>query len=82
LTAVAPIVRFNAFDIFETPVFFFASDFSSRTSEEVHARRDTAFFLFGIPRSFFCETAFYHAKLALQRALFAAFNINKFSMRR
>jgi hypothetical protein len=38
-TAVAPIVRFNAFDILVTPVFFFASDFNSRTSDDVQARR-------------------------------------------
>jgi hypothetical protein len=44
LTAVAPIVRFNAFDIFVTPTFLRASDFSSRTSDEVHARL-TDFFL-------------------------------------
>jgi hypothetical protein len=36
---VAPMVRFNAFDMLATPVFFFASDFNSRTSDEVHARR-------------------------------------------
>jgi hypothetical protein len=47
-TAVAPIVRFRAFEIFLTPVFFLASDFSSRTSDEVHTRRDTVFFLAGI----------------------------------
>jgi hypothetical protein len=47
LTAVAPIVRFNALEILATPVFFFASDFNSRTSDEVHARLTTVFF-FGI----------------------------------
>jgi hypothetical protein len=46
-TAVAPIVRFNAFEIFATPTFFLASDFISRRSDEVHARR-IAFFLVGI----------------------------------
>jgi hypothetical protein len=30
-TAVAPIVRFSAFEIFATPTFFLASDFISRT---------------------------------------------------
>jgi hypothetical protein len=38
LTVVAPIVRFNALDIFVTPTFFFARAFGSRTSDEVHAR--------------------------------------------
>jgi hypothetical protein len=38
LAAVAPAVLFKAFDILVTPTFFFASDFSSRTSDEVHAR--------------------------------------------
>src|ERR1700677_1217941 len=47
LTVVAPIVRFNAFEIFATPTFFLASDFISRSSDEVHARR-VAFFLVGI----------------------------------
>jgi hypothetical protein len=53
LTAVAPIVRFNDFDIFTTPTFFLASDFISRTSDEVHARRTIAFFLDGILGSLF-----------------------------
>jgi hypothetical protein len=51
-TAVAPIVRFNAFEIFVTPTFFLASDFISRSSDEVHARR-IAFFLVGILSSLF-----------------------------
>jgi hypothetical protein len=38
LAAVAPAVLFKAFDILDMPTFFFASDFSSRTSDEVHAR--------------------------------------------
>ena len=38
LTVVAATVRFNAFEILVTPVFFFASDFNSRTSVAVHAR--------------------------------------------
>lgn len=46
-TVVAAIVRFNAFEIFATPTFFRASDFISRRSDDVHARR-TAFFLAGI----------------------------------
>ena len=49
LTAVAPIVRFNAFDILATPTFFFASDFNSRTSDEVHARLTDFFFFISIP---------------------------------
>jgi hypothetical protein len=51
LAAVAPIVRFNALEILPTPVFFFASDFSSRTSDDVHARL-TTFFFFGISALF------------------------------
>jgi hypothetical protein len=51
-TAVAPIVRFKAFEIFATPTFFLASDFISRSSDEVHARR-IAFFLVGILSSLF-----------------------------
>jgi hypothetical protein len=43
--AVAPIVRFNDLEILATPTFFFASDFRSRTSDEVHARLTTFFFL-------------------------------------
>ena len=53
LTAVAPIVRFNAFEIFATPTLFLASDFISRSSDEVHARRTIAFFLAGILSSLF-----------------------------
>jgi hypothetical protein len=49
LTAVAPIVRFNAFDTFATPTFFLANDFSSRTSDEVHARLADFFFFISIP---------------------------------
>jgi hypothetical protein len=49
LTAVAPIVRFNALDILVTPTFFFASDFNSRTSDEVHARLTDFFFFISIP---------------------------------
>jgi hypothetical protein len=49
LTAVAPIVRFNALDIFVTPTFLRASDFSSRTSDEVHARLTDFFFFISIP---------------------------------
>jgi hypothetical protein len=47
-TAVAPAVRFSAFEILATPTFFLARDLSSRTSEAVHARRTTFFFLAGI----------------------------------
>src|ERR1700756_1241158 len=36
ITLVAPGERFNAFEIFVTPTFFFASDFNSRTSAAVH----------------------------------------------
>ena len=39
LAAVAPTVRFKAFDILVTPAFCFASDFKARTSDAVHARR-------------------------------------------
>jgi hypothetical protein len=49
LTAVAPIVRFNALDIFVTPTFLRASDFSSRTSDGVHARLTDFFFFISIP---------------------------------
>jgi hypothetical protein len=55
LAAVAPIVRFNALEILPTPTFFFASDFSSRTSDEVHARR-TAFFFLAKSRVLFLRT--------------------------
>jgi hypothetical protein len=58
LTAVAPIVRFNAFDIFATPTFFLANDFSSRTSDEVHARLANFFFFISI--SFFGNRALAH----------------------
>jgi hypothetical protein len=51
LTAVAPIVRFNAFDILVTPTFLRASDFNSRTSDEVHARLTDFFFFISIPVS-------------------------------
>jgi hypothetical protein len=47
-TEVAPIVRFSAFEILATPIFFLARDLNSRTSEEVHERRTTFFFLAGI----------------------------------
>src|ERR1700722_13888357 len=46
-TVVAPIVRFNALEIFATPTFFLASDFISRRSDEVHGRR-VVLFLVGI----------------------------------
>jgi hypothetical protein len=49
LTAVAPIVRLSALDIFATPTFFFASDFSSRTSDGVQARLTNFFFFISIP---------------------------------
>jgi hypothetical protein len=42
---VAATVRFNPFEIRLTPTFFFASDFNSRTSDEVQARRTIFFFL-------------------------------------
>jgi hypothetical protein len=57
LTAVAPTVRFNAFEILATPTFFFASDFNSRTSEGVHARL-TDFFFLAIPAPRFKKRAF------------------------
>ena len=56
-TAVAPIVRFNALEIFATGVRFLASDFNSFTSDDDHARRVTFFlignFLAGISISYF-----------------------------
>jgi hypothetical protein len=62
LNVVAATVRFNALEILATPVLFFASDFNSRTSDEVHGRLTTVFF-FGISGpSSFCEPAFYHNK--------------------
>jgi hypothetical protein len=68
LTAVAPIVRFNALDIFVTPTFLRASDFSSRTSDEVQTRL-TDFFLaisISVP---FCETGVltHHSYFATRR---------------
>jgi hypothetical protein len=57
-TVVAPIVRFNALEIFATPTFFLASDFISRRSDEVHGRR-VVLFLVGILSSLLWERAFY-----------------------
>jgi hypothetical protein len=57
-TVVAPIVRFNALEIFATPIFFLASDFISRRSDEVHARR-VVLFLVGILSSLLWERVFY-----------------------
>jgi hypothetical protein len=51
LNAVAPIVRFNALDIFVTPTFLRASDFNSRISVAVHARL-TNFLAISFPRFF------------------------------
>ena len=45
MTAVAPTVRFNAFEILATPTFFFANDLNSRTSDGVHARLVDFFFV-------------------------------------
>jgi hypothetical protein len=71
LTAVAPIVRFNAFEILATPVLFFASDFNSRTSDEVQARRTMFFFLaISVP---FCEPGFYHTKTIYQFKQYSRF---------
>lgn len=47
-TAVAPAVRFSAFEILATPILFLARDLNSRTSEAVHERRTIFFFLAGI----------------------------------
>jgi hypothetical protein len=58
LTAVAPIVRFNALDIFVTPTFFRASDFSSRTSDEVHARLTDFFLVISVSVPFLWEPGF------------------------
>jgi hypothetical protein len=49
LTAVAPIVRFKAFEILATPTFFLASDFNSRTSDKVHARLTIFFLAIAVP---------------------------------
>jgi hypothetical protein len=49
LTAVAPIVRLEAFEILATPIFFLASDFNSRTSDEVHARLTICFLAIAVP---------------------------------
>jgi hypothetical protein len=66
--AVAPAVRFNALDIFVTPTFFFASDFSSRTSDEVQVRL-TDFFLAILSWFLFVRTALltHHSNLATRR---------------
>jgi hypothetical protein len=45
-TAVAPTVRFSDFEILAAPIFFFARDLNSRTSEAAHARRTVFFFFF------------------------------------
>jgi hypothetical protein len=76
------MLRFNAFDIFTTPVFFLASDFNSRTSDDVHARRVTVFFLVGIPSSLNVGTRFQRATLILQRVAFAALNQKQFLLYR
>jgi hypothetical protein len=47
-TAVAPAVRFSAFEILATPILFLARDLNSRKSEAVHERRTIFFFLAGI----------------------------------
>jgi hypothetical protein len=56
-TAVAATVLFKAFDTFATPIFLFASDFSSRTSDAVHRRR-TVFFVLANLGSFFVNHGF------------------------
>jgi len=48
LTAVAPIILFKAFEILTTPIFL-ASDFNSRTSDEVHARLTIFFLAIAVP---------------------------------
>jgi hypothetical protein len=59
LTAVAPTVRFNAFEIPATPTFFLASDLSSRTSAEVQARLTDLFFAgFPLPGCFVADFLF------------------------
>jgi hypothetical protein len=62
LTVVAAIVRFNAFDILATPTFLRASDFNSRTSDEVHARLTDFFVFISIPVPF-CENRASNTKL-------------------
>jgi hypothetical protein len=57
LVVVAPIVRFNALDIFATPTFLRASDFSSRTSDEVQARLTDFFLAISISVLFFGNRA-------------------------
>ena len=47
-TAVAPAVRFSAFEILATPIFLLARDLNSRKSEAVHERRVGFFLLAGI----------------------------------
>jgi hypothetical protein len=59
LTAVAPTVRFKAFEILATPIFFFASAFSSRTSDAVQARLTIFFLAISVP---FLRTGFYHGE--------------------
>src|SRR6202022_4689035 len=61
-TPVAPGVRFNAFAIFLTPIFCFASDFNSRTSFLVHSRLTTFFFAFLAMSAPVVEPGFYHIK--------------------
>src|SRR5882724_6615 len=71
LTAVAPTVRFNAFEILATPAFFFASDFNSRTSDAVHARL-TVFFFLAISAPYFRGALVSHQQdLATQRNFLA-----------
>jgi hypothetical protein len=73
--AVAPIVRFNDLEILATPTFFFASDFRSRTSDEVHARLTTFFFL-AKSRFLFLEPGSYHGILqcsVVHRSLYFVF---------
>jgi hypothetical protein len=74
-TAIAPTVRFSVFEMWATPAFFLAIDFSSRTSDAVHARRMvfffaeffftgkffTEFFFLAIVGSLISEPGFYHA---------------------
>jgi hypothetical protein len=55
-TVVAATVLLRAFDTFETPTFFLASDFSSRTSDGVHNRR-TTFLVLANFESFFSFVA-------------------------
>jgi hypothetical protein len=72
LTVVAPIVRFNALDIFVTPTFLRASDFSSRTSDGVHARLTDFFLAISVSVPFVRTGLLAHQSYLAKRRNFAA----------